>query len=151
MWLGIIEEYFPFQQGLDYVWMFLVMKLAVSGLTLRGIITTASMFLGWKVIMEVIRNTIGIFDYKRGIWAAEMSWGSKNKQYNIYSIQLIDTLKAICNKLGIEHYFKEMEQDDKPQDENKVIWTDFLLLPIALILFIISDVCNLIKRKSFYK
>lgn len=65
----------------------------------------------FKYYIMIIANTIiGRWDEKKfGFWKAQNNYGAKKEHIAPFNIEIKETMKAICNKLGIEHKFKELE------------------------------------------
>lgn len=102
-WVSFIEGFFNWQNLLMQGGMIKLLfptipfwVIAVFGIILG---------FGYKMIKIFI---IGQWDYKRGIWKIMAEWNQKDKTINPFNDELVETLKVICDKLGVEHKFKDL-------------------------------------------
>ena len=65
------------------------------------------------LVLEVIYYYVGWLDFKKWqIWKIETEWGGKTKEVNPLSVEMIETHKEICKKLGIKHKFTDLHRSN---------------------------------------
>ena len=117
-WMAYLEQYIPISRIIDYFLTFITLKIAIQNNSWFWALVGGGVFIGYKVFMETIQWIIGKIDYKQGLWKTELDWSPKNKKYNVYNIEMMETLKSICEKVGADFYFKELEEIKKDLNEN---------------------------------
>ena len=59
------------------------------------------------IVFEVAKIYLGYLIFKKG-WIREAhEWSQKNETLSPFNFETTNTLKAICDKLGIKHSYKE--------------------------------------------
>ena len=67
------------------------------------------LFLSIKFYIMILINWLGgKIAIKIGLYKAQQQYSAKNEYLNPYNVELIETLKAICKKLGIEDKFTKL-------------------------------------------
>lgn len=110
-WIAIVEEYLPIQKGVEVITMIFSVKVAIEPHSWVWYLTAAAIFLGYKIFWELLRIGIAMFYYKSGMWKAEIDWGAKNKKYNTFQVEQMETIRSIARQVGAKDSFKDLESD----------------------------------------
>jgi len=92
-----------------------VARVSVIMTFLKVWIPSLSFLAGISIIIvagflnEIIKIKMGRFDYEHGIQEELNAFLTKDKKMNPFNDEVRETLKGVCKRLGITHYFKDIE------------------------------------------
>lgn len=70
------------------------------------------------VLIEIVKWRIGRKDYKKWkLWELEQEWITKDKVAAPFNVDLMDTLKGICEELKIPHHFRALDRAEDKEEK----------------------------------
>lgn len=107
-WMTTLDTYIPYQKLLNYAVTFYGVDVIVRGKSIWWMIGGAVAYVIGQVGFEVIKWIIAKKDYEKGVWKYDIEWSQKVEKYQPAFNETKETLKEICNHLGIKHHFNDL-------------------------------------------
>lgn len=115
-WFSFVSTFINVS-GLVFMWGMLKIiwwRLTEEGITRMDILFGVFLIIG-GILIEVVKQKIGKRDMKKWkLWEAEQEYRQKNKTLAPFNLDLTNTLKNICKRLGTKDEFRDLNRrEDK--------------------------------------
>lgn len=101
-WITQLQQFFDYTKALLII---TTLKVWFPWMSWEESIVIVIILALVKVLIKILSGWI----YRTsGLWKVEGEYNAKMEHINPWNVEVSETLKTICGKLGINHYFKEL-------------------------------------------